>query len=335
MSKKLTQEEFIAKCNEVHGFKYDYSKFEYHGPAIKSIIICPIHNLEFSPRAVRHLKGSGCPTCARENLSKNTSLETFVARATKIHKGTYDYSKVIYKNTKTKVIIVCPIHGEFSQTPMGHVNEACGCPECKRAKATTSLEDRIAASNIVHEFKFDYSLINKETYKKARNKVPIVCPSHGVFMQSFDHHILSRAGCPFCKSSRGEEKVAGYLNSKNIEYKREKKFKDCINLKTGRKLKCDFYIPKMNVIIEYNGSQHYLPRSFGSDQSPEAMQKKLEYTQASDQLKADYALKNNIKLIVIPYTRINSIPEILDRELFGINQDTISYDSTQAVQQAA
>lgn len=68
-------------------------------------------------------------------MPKKLTQEEFVERATKVHNGKYDYSKVVYVNNYTKVCIVCPIHGEFSQSPMNHLAGG-GCSECGRQRTT-------------------------------------------------------------------------------------------------------------------------------------------------------------------------------------------------------
>lgn len=126
--KKLTQEEFIKKAQKVHGDKYDYSKVDYKTNKDKVCIICPEHG-EYIQRPDMHIYGQGCPRCKTDKLSSNK--ETFVEKARKIHgENKYDYSKVEYINAKTKVCIVCPIHGEFWQTPNVHLGGK-GCPKCK------------------------------------------------------------------------------------------------------------------------------------------------------------------------------------------------------------
>ena len=126
-SKRLTTEEFIEKANKVHQGKYDYSKAEYVNTATKLCIICPDHG-EFWQIPNNHLLGAGCPKCA----GKYNDREFFIERARKVHGDKYDYSKVEYVATNEKVCIICPHHGEFWQTPSGHMNGQ-GCPMCNQS----------------------------------------------------------------------------------------------------------------------------------------------------------------------------------------------------------
>jgi ferredoxin-like protein FixX len=333
MSKrKITTEEFIARCQEVHGSKYDYSKFIYVSRKTKSTIICPVHNYEFSQIAERHLAGAGCQKCGVDRT--RLTLQEFLDKAAALHGEKFDYSKVKYINTYTKVIIICKIHGEFLQKPNSHLS-GLGCAACAKDGKIVSIDEQIERANIFHQSKYDYSLIDKENYKGTHQKLPIICPSHGVFWQRLGLHVSAGNGCRFCHSSKLEMKVAGFLNLHKIRYKREKTFPDCKNPSTGKHLRYAFYLPDPSVLCELQGLQHYIPTSFGSDRCPETKQKNFENIQYRDAIKAEYAAKNNIKLIAIHYKDIDRIPEILDRELFGINQDTISYDSSPAIKQAA
>lgn len=126
-SKRLTTEEFIEKANRVHEGKYDYSKAEYVNTSTKLCIICPDHG-EFWQIPNNHLLGAGCPKCA----GKYNDREFFIERARKVHGNKYDYSRVEYVATNEKVCIVCPQHGEFWQTPSGHMHGQ-GCPMCKQS----------------------------------------------------------------------------------------------------------------------------------------------------------------------------------------------------------
>jgi len=198
MGKKLTTEEFIRRAKEVHGDKYNYSKVEYVNNRTKVCIICPIHG-EFLQTPNDHLSGHGCKKCRENNLRKcySLTLEDFINKAHEVHGDKYDYSKVEYINSKTKVRIVCPKHGEFLQTPNMHLRGS-GCPNCgiesRTSSRKNSLEDFINKAREVHGDKYDYS---KVEYVDSHTKVCIICPKHGEFWQSPNTH-LSGHGCIKC-----------------------------------------------------------------------------------------------------------------------------------------
>lgn len=195
MPGKLTTEKFIQKAREVHGDKYDYSKVEYKNSREKVCIVCPEHG-EFYQKSAGHLTGYGCPKCGNTRLT----VEEFIKKSKKVHDDKYDYSKVEYKNSSTKVCIVCTEHGEFYQTPSGHLHGR-GCAKCRNVKlsqqfAFSSL-DFIERAKTKHGDKYDYS---KVEYKSNSTKICIICSIHGEFSQKPYVH-LQGCGCPKCGGS--------------------------------------------------------------------------------------------------------------------------------------
>ena len=188
MSRKLTTEEFIKRAREVHGDKYDYFKVKYVNSQTKIEIICPEHG-KFYQTPNNHLKGKGCPKC---NGGIFLGCDDFVQKAKKVHRDRYDYSRVEYINSKTKVCIICPEHGEFWQTPDKHL-QGDGCPECAGNKLLTC-ENFVKKAILIHSDKYDYSFVDYVNYK---TKVKIVCPEHGPFWQKPANH-LQGCGCPEC-----------------------------------------------------------------------------------------------------------------------------------------
>ena len=123
---KLTNKDFIEKAIKVHGDKYDYSSMTYKGTKIPIDIFCSKHGI-FKQVPNYHLSGCGCPNCYKEIIVKNT--QEFVEKSNIKHENKYDYSKTCYINRSTKIIITCPKHGEFKQTPGNHLY-GFGCSKC-------------------------------------------------------------------------------------------------------------------------------------------------------------------------------------------------------------
>jgi len=299
---RLTTSEFIERAKKIHGNKYNYFNIIYRDYYTKVKIICKKHGI-FKQMPIHHLKGSGCPKCA-----KNFKLTTkgFIKKAKKIHGNKYDYSNVNYNNNRTKVEIICSIHGKFKQSPVNHLS-GNGCQKCARnIKLTTS--EFIERAKKIHGDEYDYSNIK---YKNNHTKIIIICKKHGEFKQTPMNH-LNRDGCPICNNkSKGEKIIRGFLKTKKINFIYQKKYSDC---KNKRCLPFDFYIKEKNILIEYDGKQHYEPISFGS-QSNTKIKQNFKKTQQNDKIKTEYAKKNNIKLIRIPYTKFNDIEKILTKEL--------------------
>lgn len=196
MPKSLTNEEFIQKATIKHNGIYNYDKCNYQKSNRKVIIICKIHG-EFSQKPNNHLNGLGCYKCGLINRPIRITASTFIEKAKLVHGDRYDYSSLNFKNTRLKVAIGCRIHGIFYQNIYSHLN-GINCSKCSDIitayKNRTTVEEFIRKSNLKHKNKYDYSNVQ---YKKLHNKVEIICPIHGKFLQKADDH-LKGVGCRTC-----------------------------------------------------------------------------------------------------------------------------------------
>lgn len=128
----------------------------------------------------------------------------FVKRAREIHGDKYDYSKVVYKNATTPVIIICPLHGEFKQRPVNHVNAKQGCPKCSHQSYPNTKELFIAKAREKYGNKYQY---DKVVYKNNKSKVIVTCPEHGDFETRVDNFLHGHQ-CPVCALKARSEKRA-------------------------------------------------------------------------------------------------------------------------------
>lgn len=355
MSKKKTTAEFIQEAKQIHGDKYDYSLVEYLNTHEKVIIVCPEHG-KFKQTPKEHLHGQGCPKCGEKLKGQHLTTTDFIIKSQSIYGDKYDYTKSVYIDIRTPVTIICPIHGEFQQTPKQHYR-GHGCPKCNRKRLNT--QDIINRSIQIHGDKYDYSKTNytnwydkiciichekdengvehgefwqtadshmhghgcpkcaglaplntksfiekaskihnnKYNYSKVNyinytTKVEVICPEHGSFFVTPSNHLRGR-GCPICSQSHGEKEIINYFNNKNIEFISQYEIFAPINI--SNKIYIDFYLPRYNLFIEYNGKQHYKSiEYFGGEE-------KFKYQQTRDIYVEQYAKDNNIELIWIPY----------------------------------
>jgi len=128
-------------------------------------------------------------------ILQTMNTNSFIKRAKEVHGDKYDYSKVKYINSRTKVCIICPEHGEFWQKPYSHL-KGFGCSRCG-GTGKVSLDEFIKRAKEVHGDKYDYS---KVEYKGMHTKVCIICPEHGEFWQKPSNHISLKQGCPMCNN---------------------------------------------------------------------------------------------------------------------------------------
>ena len=244
--KKKYMKQFIEKANKIHNNKYNYSKFNYINAKTKSIIVCHEHG-EFLQCTDGHLTGHGCKKCAVIDISNyhRKSNEIFIKEANEKHNNKYDYSKVNYINCKTNVVIICPDHGEFEQSPLIHINSH-GCRKCgkiigsnKYKEYCINNQDKLAEvgakkikktaykfieeANKKHNNKYDYS---KVIYKKAIENVIIICQKHGEFEQTPNSHLCG-SGCIKCsriKNGQQRTKEAGERFIKESNKKHNNKY---------------------------------------------------------------------------------------------------------------
>jgi hypothetical protein len=175
-AKKIkTTIQFIKDAISVHNDAYGYAKSEYKGAKVPIEITCQIHGY-FWQLPNGHLSGQGCPKCAPLKIAKllSKTTEQFIKDANIVHNYAWNYSLVEYVSSHKKVIIMCNLHGKFSQKPSSHLS-GNGCPRCKLSNGERLIENFLLKSNIDYQrqFKiencrdknmlpFDFSIISDE-----------------------------------------------------------------------------------------------------------------------------------------------------------------------------
>ena len=288
--KRKTTEQFIIDAKLIHGDTYIYSNANNIGNKKPITITCKIHG-DFKQSPQNHLKGAGCKKCA---LSNRKTTDIFINDAIKVHGNTYSYNNTVYVDINTKVIITCHIHGDFLQNPHTHIL-GHGCWKCSVIKRfdglTKTTEQFISHAKLVHGDMYNYDKVN---YINSKTHVIITCKIHGDFKQSPTSHVNRKCGCQICRLSRGEKEIKYRLNSLGINYTHQMRFKDCRGI--TKPLPFDFYLPEHNILIEFDGSQHYINKGnfWGGEEN-------FKNTQRNDATKTQYCLDKGIKLIRIRY----------------------------------
>ena len=226
----ITTTQIVERFKRAHGEKFDFSLVEYKGSLHPVIIICPIHGwINVDINSFIRSK-HGCTKCGFAAISKATTIrnqskpklpkpskpskpskfQLFVEKAVAKYGNRFDYSQVNYVGADIPVTIICPVHGEFKQSPSNHIASLTGCPECgaeySRSRSVKDELVTIAEAIVKHGNKFNYS---KVKYINADTPVTIICPVHGEFKQCFDKHIASPTGCRRCTAA---EKIQ-YISS--------------------------------------------------------------------------------------------------------------------------
>jgi len=219
---------------------------------------------------------------------KPLTTKEFIERSLLAHSTEkFDYSETKYITSRVKVKITCTNKHTFYQSPRSHMT-GHGCPICSgRGKLTTEIF--VTRATKVHRGLYHYS---KVKYRGNKKKVNIICSRHGTFFQTPDAHINQKQGCPMCKKSHGELAVSTFLDKFAIEYVEQWREHSC-SLVNG--LVFDLYLPERNIIIEYDGRQHFEPvGAFGGEEEFIKIQER-------DFRKDNWCKINGYRLIRIPY----------------------------------
>lgn len=332
-NKKLSQEEFLRRCDIINIYNDRYDKVKYINNKTEVIITCEKHG-DFKITPECYLRGQRCKYCGYENTIKFHLLKynNFVDRANKIFNFKYIYDKVNleHRDEKGRVCIICPIHGEFWITPISHL-QGQGCKYCGRISAAKKqqmkTEEFIEKVNKIFNFKYNYSKTDLSNRDK-KGRVCIICPEHGEFWIKPDNHLQGK-GCAQCCESHNERKITTLLTINNIIFNKYKTF-DWLKYKINQNL--DFYLEKYNIAIECQGEQHFKPiKRFGGNE-------KFDLTIKRDINKFKLCQENGVKLLYlfpnkkVNFSKVNRQYEIYkpNENIFYSPEELIEYIKTQA-----
>lgn len=252
--------------------------------------------------------------------------EEFKKRATNVHGDKYIYDNTIYINKRTKVSIICPIHGVFEQYPMNHLRGQ-GCPVCGKIRAQERKMDCKNHRKTKEEFQEDLNRIYNGKYEVVgeyvNNKTPIEIYCHNTYKNGSEHGIfitkpndlICGHGCHRCIKSKLETEVETLLKNENIEYIPQKRF-DWLNRQS-----LDFFLPQYNIAIECQGIQHFKPINFKNESNDICIQR-FNAVINNDNKKKNLCEKNNVYLLYyanykydFPYDVITDKQELLTKIL--------------------
>ncbi len=312
MTRITNTEQFIEKAKQIHENKYFYLKTIYVKSKQDVKILCLLHG-EFEQRPDHHLKGHGCKKCANDLTTKDA--DQFIKDSIHIHGNVFDYSKTKYQNSRTKVIIICKIHGEFTQLAQSHLS-GDGCMKCTNDTKRKSLDTFIKESKQIHGD--DIYTYDKVKYVNWETEVELVCKKHGSFWQKPGLHTSYKHGCQKCNMSHGERAIMVFLDAYNIKYEIEYKInktsdEDSHNSYEGfddiKPLRFDFYLPDYFQFLEYDGIQHFESFDiFGGEEGFIDLQRR-------DAIKNLFCSCNKLNLLRIPYWEEKNIDKILKTQL--------------------
>lgn len=299
--RKLTYQEVK---DYIERFGYKLLSDEYVNNQTKLLVRCPLgHKYETIYASFR--QGHRCPECANEHRNDNRKV---TYEEVKAHIESFGYKLLSdeYKNNYTKLQLQCP-EGHIVEMKYGDFQQGTRCRECYN-------EHRGECQKLTYEEvkkfieSFGYKLLSDE-YVNNNTKLELECDKGHRYEVTFSGFKGSKnrngSRCPICNISKGEQKIMDYLNKNNIKYiYDEPYFNDLIGVGGGL-LRPDFIIEDRKIWIEYDGEFHY-KKMYEDDY--------YEQLQIHDEIKNQYAKKNNWKLIRIPYWEFDNIEKILNKE---------------------
>lgn len=292
MPKAKTFEQFLEDCKKVDNYEnFIFFGDTYNGALTKMKIQCRKCQDIFWRTPANHifLKQS-CGKCVG---TKKHTLQSFIDKSNIVHKNKYDYSKSVYVTNKNSVIIICPVHGEFTQRPDDHM-KGRGCDRCG-GSSTMNTEEFISKAKALHGETYTY---DKVKYKRNSIKVTITCSKHGDFLQKPNGHLLGY-GCPKCLY-KNETKTGEYLKELFGVDADKKLFE--INRENIKRAIVDFYFTYngKQVVVEYHGSQHYTDKPWnGMTRNIMNNAERFARQQKRDKYLREYCRENNIILLEI------------------------------------
>ena len=302
-SRRKTHEEYVIELSRVNS---NINVLEKYINAKTPILhLCSIHNYKWKISPTNALNGCGCPLCKGEKIHNAfiKSHDQYVEELKLLNPNIKVLEK--YKGALTPILHRCLIDGhEWSPVP-DSVLKGRGCPKCGLRRIAES--HRMTNEEYTERLKeINPNIIALEEYINSQTPILHKCLIDGYEWKIRPKNTLNGVGCPECYESKGERKIRIWLEKNNIDYIHQHKYEDCKDIYP---LPFDFYLPTYDVLIEYDGEQHFRPIDlFGG-------QEYFEYIQKHDSIKNEYCKNNDIPLLRIPYYKYDSIEEELNNFL--------------------
>ena len=294
---------FIECAKKRHGDRYDYSKVKYLTTKTPVTIVCPVHG-DFETTPNMHLDGVGCPKCANKYGGKNGSYTTeeFIAIAKEKYGDRFEYSKTNLNEPDKDgcITITCKDiaidgkeYGDYKVKPKSFIFRGFN-----HKKYTTELFIRLA--KYVHCERYTYEKTDLDN--RINGKVIVTCPEHGDFLINPSCH-LKGDGCILCHNKKEALLYAHLLKEyPTLLIEKQKRFKWL------KKQSLDFFIPDLNIGIEYQGRQHFEPvGKFGGESE-------FKKTTERDLKKFNLCKEHGIKVLYFSFDK--TVTEFLGEKIY-------------------
>jgi hypothetical protein len=264
-----------------------------------------------TPATYKSGTGTGCPKCC--GLCPEQAKEVLIKL---IESNGHEWLEGEYKNNTTKICIDFKCGHEPHWIQPNNYKNGQSCPKCPKVNVLNhnSNQMRRAKEELIELVKNNKHKLLSE-YNGAKDKVLIDfnCPHNSHWITP--HNYKCGNGCPICGESRGEKRVRKWLDENEFTYEAQKEYDGLIGLGDGN-LSYDFYIPKLNILIEYQGEYHD-----GSVRNQ--TEEQFNIRQEHDRRKKEYATLHNIELLEIWYWDFDNVDSILELNCKNIFKQVI------------
>ena len=297
---KNKYEDSCKKINEKYPNE-ELEVFQYTGAKEEGIILCKkcgsIYKLKNASNFLDKNKKKICSKC----IPRDDTIEIGYKIKSLLNK-THNLKLL---NTYTKItddleFMCLKCNGVFKRKPQIFLKSQ-KCPICETFSIMKTEE--CFKNELIQKLNGEYELLGE--YKGTNTKTLFRHNDCGFIFENTPHNILQKTPCPKCKrfNSKGEIKIKKFLDNNNIYYEQQKHFKEL------NQLSFDFYIPNKNILIEYQGEQHFHSIKFFGGEAKYL--KQIE----NDSIKREFCKNNNFILLEIEYFNYNNIEDILNKWL--------------------
>lgn len=287
---------------------YTFSGFisgTYKNIFSKLILKCNKDQHIWYPTCESFLKSKkGCPKCGGKLPKSEDEMINIIKKNCAEKNYIFIGFPKNSNTTKSKFKIKCNNDNHTWETTYNRfVSHKYGCPKCSNNIRLDEIAVIKNVKKICGERKYQFIGFVNGKYANNKTKLKIKCTAHNIEWDvRYQNFTQQAAGCPVCNESKGELHIRQYLYNHNIKFQLQKRFDDCKNIQP---LPFDFYLPELNICIEYDGIQHYKYRPFFGKKND------LQNLQIRDKIKTDYCMQNKITLLRINYKE--SIVDKLDK----------------------
>ena len=285
-----------------------------------------LSDAELADLLPRHSEASIATKRKRIGLQRSNKKYTIDDVRTTCNERNYVLLSTEFASCAHDIDFICEKHQDkgAQHITYGHMLEGKGCYWCGREKTEQAHRDMVSIQqkiDICSENGLEYIGFN---YENSLLNIEFICTKHrdiGVQTMRYQNMRRGICGCRYCAKekgivkSKGEQEIIDILQQYDIDFVEQKIYHDCKDINY---LPFDFYLPSYNILIEFDGEQHYFPVRFHGMNEQDA-NNNFVYVKRHDEIKNEFCNQHNIPLVRVPYTERGNIELFLVDKLKKLN----------------